>query len=63
MKGAVMDVMDNIELYGIGSCIQGFPGQRIERDPNGIVPDFLAALVDYILLRLRKLWGQSEVPD
>ena len=50
-----MKDIEFIHLYGIGSCIQGFPRQRVDRTPRRIVPALLAALKKYIFPRFRPL--------
>ena len=52
-----MNIMENIELYGIGSCIQGFPSQQIERESRGIIAGLLAAYIDR--LKTRDLCGEQ----
>jgi len=46
-----MEVMENIELYGVGSCIQEIPGQRIDRTPRSVASALLTALIKYIFPR------------
>jgi hypothetical protein len=50
-----MEVKENIELYGIGSCIQALPvqelpepSQRIDQNSRGMVQNLLATLSRYI---------------
>ena len=45
----------HLHLYGIGSCIQELPRQRVDRTPRRIVPALLATLKKYIFLRFRPL--------
>ena len=49
-----MKDIEFIHLYGIGSCIQALPRQRVDRPPRRIVLALLA-LKKYIFPRFRPL--------